>query len=191
MIPEKIIMSPQLGKIWVGEYIKYVPHHTFRKKGLNQWTLFFTVAGKGFFNLNEVQLRGEAGDIIMYKPDVLHDYGTLSEKSPWHHFWLVFQADLDWENLLKWPIQVPGILKITLNNKETKKRITHLFQKIIELAFSDQNNRERFALNRLEEILLWIDTVNSLTQIPPQDNRVKAIQAFINENLTQPLNRYP
>lgn len=152
----------------------------WRSRGRADWLLMFTRGGGGH--------AGKAllspGDIVLIRPDALHDYGTARTKESWEILWTHFTPRPHWLTWLGWPEEAPGVLKLSLDG-EVREKVEAALWEMHRRATGPLARREDFALHALEEALLWCETATPAAR--RLDPRVDAAMGFLLENLARPV----
>ncbi|MBA3846873.1 MAG: helix-turn-helix domain-containing protein, partial [Planctomycetes bacterium] len=89
---------------------------------------------------------------------VVHDYGPEAG-GRWHHWWIYFTARPGWLELLEWPRASRGVRRLRAPEM-LLPRLSAIFDEVVQHRHGHLRRREAFALARLEELLLWCDTLN-------------------------------
>lgn len=175
-------------------------YSAWRSNGTADWLLIYTVAGKGRFGYRKADPRprggcgidGEivaaAGDIVLIKPGTLHDYGVESTLQHWELLWTHFHPRPDWLEFLNWPQAAPGLMRLTLQNPATRKKAAARFRDVHSLATGAQRRREIFAMNALEELLLWCDTENPASEQSRLDSRIRDAMDYMCRKMNEKIN---
>jgi len=180
--------APPPGMLVTGRFDKGPRYHTFREHGTRDWVLVYTVAGHGRFGHGKGEFVTQAGDMVLLRPGVLHDYGTASGQHRWELLWAHCFPRPAWLPLLEWPEIAPGLMHLPLRGHESAARITRRFRDVIRLNAGPSRQREALALNALEEILLWCDVANPRREMAGLDSRIRQSLDFICERFAEPLN---
>ena len=152
----------------------------WRTRGRSDWLLMATLAGRG--HAGGALL--EPGDLVLLRPGFRHDYGTAAGASGWEILWTHFQPRPHWREWLLWPEVEPGILRLSLEGA-TRARAEAALRTTHHCATGVLARREDFAMNALEEALLWCETATPAAR--RLDPRVEAAMQFLRENLGQPV----
>ncbi len=158
------------------------PHLVQRPNGSDVWVLECTVSGSGRIHAGARQFRAEPGDLLLYRPRTPQWYGMDAETGSWDHLWACFTPRPAWKELLNWPEAAPGILRLSLSEGELRQRIRRRLEKAIELAAGPLQRKADFAMNILEEVFLWCDTVNPANRQAMLDGRIRQAQELICAN---------
>ncbi len=159
---------------------------TFRPNGTNDWLLIYTVSGSGLYRFEGGEYQSRTGDITLYRPRTFHDYQISPTTRKWDMLLCHFLPRTDWLAWLRWPEITPGLMKLTLDEKAIRRHVVHRFKDVIRLAWKFEPQSDNFAMNALEEVLLWCDSINSLKASRQIDPRIQKAMDFLSVNLTKP-----
>lgn len=152
----------------------------WRSRGRADWLLMFTRSGGG--HASKVPLA--PGDIVLIRPNALHDYGTARTEESWEILWTHFTPRPHWLSWLGWPEEAPGVLKLSLT-EEVREKVEAALWEMHRRATGPLARREDFALHALEEALLWCETATPAAR--KLDPRVDAAMRFLLESLARPV----
>ncbi|MCA9837493.1 MAG: AraC family transcriptional regulator [Trueperaceae bacterium] len=171
-------------QILTGYFKQSKGYRTWRSKGTSDWLFIYTLAGKGRFGYQQGEFLAQAGDAVMLKPYTLHDYGVEPGLEYWEFLWAHFQPRHHWLSYLQLPELTPGLLHLRISPEHT--RVAQRFSDVHSLATGGQARREDFAMNALEEVLLWLDHLNPKVgrQLDP---RISKIETFLRQHLDRPV----
>lgn len=160
----------QAAPLVTGHFQEGPGYATWRRHGTGDWLLVETRGGSGRFGHSGGEVRVSAGDLILLRPGVLHDYGTAGEQ--WDLLWVHFHPEPAWQPLLAWPEAAPGLM--TLRPADTAaEKIAVRLQEMYWLATGALPRRDLLAMNALEEVLLRCDMLPR-PGAPRLDPRVQA-----------------
>ncbi len=172
-----------LFQLFTGHFKQGRGYKTWRSRGTSDWLLIYTLAGKGRFGYQKGDLLVKPGDATLLQPNTLHDYGVEASLESWEFLWVHFQPRMHWLSYLKLPELAPGLLHLSVNPAE-QKRLAKRFADVHLLASSGLERREDFAMNALEEVLLWLDSLTTPAK-RQLDPRILKTQIYMRENLSQ------
>lgn len=178
---------PSVIQLVTGHFRESRGYATWREKGTDDWLLILTLSGRGRFGYRGGQVFAEPGDATLLRPGTLHDYGVEPARQQWELLWAHFHPRPHWHELLDWPEAASGLMQITLRDAETRQRIVARFFEANQQAHGALPRRERFAMNALEEVLLWCDTQNPRSEQAHLDTRVRLAMDYACQNLTEKL----
>lgn len=175
----------QVNPIQTGYFRRGKGYYAWRPDGTPDWLLIYTISGRGRIGLSS---GGEAivqsGDALLIRPGTPHDYGVEPTRQRWELLWAHFHPRPAWHAWLAWPQVAPGMLRLGLSDAEIRRRVRARFADADRLCNSTALRHARtFAMNALEEALLWCDLQNP--QGSPMDGRVRAATEYLDRNLKQ------
>lgn len=121
--------------------------------------------------------------MVLLRPGTRHDYGTASPSGTWDLLWAHFHPRPHWHEWLAWPEVAPGLMRITLRDPLIRQKIVTRLLETHRLATGALKQRETFALNALEEVLLWCGTQNPRSEQARLDGRVRECMDYLCHNL--------
>lgn len=159
----------------------------YRPGGMESWVLNCTTEGVGLVNRDTEPFQCTPGDILLFPPEVVHDYGREPDTPLWEHRWVDFQPRPTWEEWLQWPHAGNGVRKVTVRDRSVWERIARRLQEVAELLRQPLHHRIDFCLNATEEIILWCHSaaspVGGVTVDPRIDRAVRFMQQHYAEGL--------
>ena len=179
--------SPVIERMSVGRG-DYAPHfRVFRERGTTDWLLLSTFAGAGRFETKTERIMIELHDLVLVRPGTPHDYTAEERADPWDQFWIHFHPRPEWLPWLSWPEAAPGVLRLRLDEPIVREKIVGRLLETHRLVYGGLRQRVDFAMNALEEALLWCDTQNAQAGRVRLDGRVLAVMDFISQRLDHPI----
>ena len=177
--------TPVVARV-LGGYLDEGPEYsTFRRRGTDDWLLIHTVSGSGqLVGSDGAAVRTAVGDAVLVRPRTRHDYGTAPGSANWEIVFSHFHPRPEWMPLLEWPQPVPGIGRITADG-EVHRRIVEALHRSARAGRGALARAELFAVNALEEALLWCDTQNRLGV--RTDERLLRVIDHVDAHLSEPL----
>ena len=148
--------SPLASQICAGHYRKADTRLVRRPHGLHDWGLVYTLAGSGRFGGTDktvAPLLTRPGLLVLVPPGVGHDMSVQGGLCD--HMWLHFLARPHWVEWLDWPAHPGGLRTLFVPTGPVRRKVVATFHRIVRLTMSPEADREVFALNALEELLLW------------------------------------
>ena len=177
--------SPVVARVLSGHLDEGPTYSTFRRRGTTDWLLIHTVSGSGqVVGQDGTALRTAEGDAVLLRPGTLHDYGTAPGEPGWEIVFSHFHPRPEWPPLLDWPQPVPGIGWIA-SQGEVHQRIVAALHRSARAGRGALARAELFAVNALEEALLWCDTQNRLAV--RTDERLLRVIDHVDAHLAEPL----
>lgn len=160
----------------------------WRPSGTTDWLLIYTMDGMGRFGYADGELLTRKHDVVLLRPGTLHDYGVPSQSDRWELLWTHFHPRQYWHDWLHWPEHAPGLCLLRLTEPIVRAKIIARLSEAHLYATGRQRRHDAFAMNALEEALLWCDTQNPRARIARSDPRVDAMLDFLHRHLSEKLN---
>ena len=170
-----------------GRNSRDVPHWVERPRGTDVWILEFGVSGRGLVRHGCRESAILPGDAVLFQPGVRQDYGMDPALGEWHHQWICFTPRPHWLEWLHWPERAPGIRAVHLADPPARERVRALLEEAADVSHSLRPRREDFAMNAVEEVLLWCDLANPANAEPRLSDPVRAVLAHLCEHLAAPV----
>lgn len=176
--------SPVVDQVLGGRLNEGPEYATVRSHGTDDWLLIHTIAGSGQLTGTDGVIRTAAGETVLLRPRTLHDYGTAPGAASWEIVFSHFHPRREWLPLLEWPEPVTGIGRVRTQG-EVHRRIVAILTRSAHVGAGALRQAKAFAMNALEEALLWCDTQNPLNS--RMDERVLRAIDHIDAHLSEPL----
>ncbi len=159
-----------------GHFHERGAYRTWRTRGTNDYLLIYTVSGQGRFGSENGAFVANAGDAVLLLPGARHDYGTAAPNGTWELLWTHFHPRPHWHEWLRWPLATPGLLRLTLLDPLLRQKADAALRAMHRQATGAGRNRDAFAMNSLEEALLWCDAARPRAAL---DARVQTAMDFL------------
>jgi AraC family transcriptional regulator of arabinose operon len=174
---------PPIAHLLTGHYRMDRSYRTWREHGADSWLLILTLDGAGRFGYEGGAIRAQAGDATLIRPGVRHDYATDPLPGRWELLWAHFYARPDWREWLAWPEEATGLMQLRLADAPTLQKVTARLFETHRLATGALKQRDAFAMNALEEVVLWCATQGPRTGQTRMDDRVQQCMDYLCRNL--------
>lgn len=158
-----------------------------RPAGRPDWLLIHTLAGAGDITHREGAFRVGPHDAILIAPDTPHGYRTAPNPGRWELLWTHFNPAPAWNELLHWPREGPGAMRLSLGSVGTRGEILGRLAEVHRHASGYTRHAERLALNALETTLLLCDEINPEARHARLDDRIRTALDHISHHLTDDL----
>jgi AraC family transcriptional regulator of arabinose operon len=176
------VNAPVVSTLITGDFQRGPGYVVWRSQGTRDWLLTCTYGGCGRFGHALGEILAEPGHLVLLRPGARHDYSVLpGADARWDFLWTHVHPRPAWSELLDWPAEAPGLFHLDLS---ASPRLPWLIQRLRDmhlLATGIERRREEFAMNALEEALLWIDLENP--RHAPGDPRLRAAMDHACRNL--------
>jgi AraC family transcriptional regulator of arabinose operon len=180
-------LSPVVERMTVGRGDYDAHFRVWRERGTTDWLLLSAFAGAGRFDTKTERVMIEVHDLVLVRPGTPHDYTAEEGDDLWDQFWIHFHPRPEWLPWMSWPEAAPGVLHLRLDEPIVREKIVGRLLETQRLANGGLRQRVDFAMNALEEALLWCDTQNAKAGRVRLDGRVLAVMDFISQRLDQPV----
>ncbi len=144
--------------IAASEFAQGVAYTNWRPRGSGDWLLIHTVSGAGEIRAPETAFVLGPGEAVLFAPGVMQDYRTHRETGRWRLLWAHFQPRPHWRPWLRWPEATRGIGRITLPAGAPRAGLADALRRAVRVLRHPRTDSAEFALNALEEALLWTNT---------------------------------
>lgn len=163
-----------------------------RTRGTQDWLITFTTAGQGRYQMHGEVVRCQAGDVVLLQPHTLHDYATAGTEAagvpvPWEFYWAHFIPRSSWLGWLALPVVQPGLHFYSVRDVATRQRIEAALCRMVKESAAKGPYQEELAQNALEEALILIAQEISAGAQRTVDERIDAIQKYLELHYNQPI----
>ncbi|MBO0797013.1 MAG: helix-turn-helix domain-containing protein [Ktedonobacteraceae bacterium] len=195
MVVHEETVSPPADMLLTGHFKEQHGYAVYRQHGSGNWLVIYTLQGEGIYRQEGVEVRARPGDLILLRPDALHDY-SVPPGGSWEFLWAHFQPRVHWLTWWHLPEVGHGLYKIHFPVSPVRERVYQAFWKLhieasslpaMHLRAGEEEGvasvlwRE-LALNGLEEVLLLAAREN-MRGSRSLDSRVQQVLAMVTENL--------
>ncbi len=156
---------------------------TVRHRGTQDWLLFYTLSGAGRIVHLDGALVTRPGDCVIYPPGTAHDYRLAPGCAEWEFMWTHFLPWTHWLGLLSWPAVYRGIKYLHVDDTRVHDRVAAALERMCRSAKGPMKQRELFAMNALEEALLWLNSINPDIAEAHLDRRVRTAMDYMCQSL--------
>jgi len=141
--------------IMASEFDQGTDYTNWRPRGSADWLLIYTVAGAGRITLSGTERVLAPGEAVLFSPGAAQDYRTDGTTGRWRLLWTHFNPRPDWRAWMRWPevARHTGWLQLTAG--ETRVGFEAALQRMVNALRAPHGDASEFALNALEEALLW------------------------------------
>jgi AraC family transcriptional regulator of arabinose operon len=181
-----------------GHFRQGTEYEIHRPNGSPDWLLIYSVSGHGEHVIdtgssdsNPLLCALPPGTALLYPPGVSQWYRTRKETGGWELMWAHFPESARVQSLLHWPPLQPGenarvrhldSVPRFLELSNIQREVTTEFAALLGWLATARTNREQFAWNTLERLLLWCDGENPNSRDREADQRVVAVMNAVAEN---------
>jgi len=160
--------------------------HTFRPAGTKDWLLIYTLAGSGLYRFSGGEYRTRPHDVTLYRPGIFQDYQISPETKNWDVLFAHFIPKAEWLSWLHWPEKSPGLMSLSVAEANLRRRVVTRLRDMIRLAAGSDSRNWLLGLNALEEVLLWLDSINPRQAATQLDPRIRKAIDFLCDHANEP-----
>lgn len=180
---------PQVAQVLVGAFTADRRYDVWRPRGTEDWLLLNTVDGSGRVTVTgSPDVITGAGDVVIIRPGVPHDYGTAHVgdeiEAGWSLQFVHVHPRPEWLAWLDWPQPAPGVLRVRTAG-ETTRRVREALEAADTYGRSELRQATMFTLNAVEAALLWCTTSDPGAGL--LDHRVLAAMEDMAGRLAEPI----
>lgn len=159
-----------------------------RPDGMRGWIVNLTLRGAGSVFDGTDSFRVETGDLVLFPPGAIHDYGRAADAEGWWHRWIYFQPRASWSTWLSWRDQHGPVFAQSLGEPRLLSQLDGLFAEVAAWAANNDLLSTELAMNDLERIILLLAR-NDRASAPKShfDERLLMACKFITDNLHRSL----
>lgn len=184
---QPITPSLPASPIICSEFRRGRTYTNWRPRGTDDWLLILTVAGMGRIVVADRVVRLQPGDAVLFAPGAAQDYSTDEETGRWHLRWAHFHPRPHWLPWMMWPQVAPkvGLRKIAnfaTSPIESSSRRMLTSQRLARPGWED------FAMNALEETLLWLFRLTGTAEWSRIDPRIQQAAQHLATHPEEPFN---
>lgn len=141
--------------IMASEFDQGRGYTNWRPRGSGDWLLIYTAAGSGCITFDgSTRLLGP-GQAVLFAPGAAQDYRTDETAGRWRLLWAHFQPRPNWRAWIRWPEAARGSGWLTLPDGEIRTGFETAMIRTVTALRASRGDAVEFALNALEEALLW------------------------------------
>jgi AraC family transcriptional regulator, arabinose operon regulatory protein len=160
---------------------------TWRKAGTRDWFLMLTINGRGRIGHLHGDVMVTAGDVVILRPGVRHDYGSERLKTRWRFYWVHFLPPPDWMPWLVWPQAAPGMLRLRLPEGPVRQEVQRACAKMVRRGLVQSLHGEALAMNALAEVIIRCDAERARSQTNQLDPRIERAVNHCSLQLHRPI----
>jgi AraC family transcriptional regulator of arabinose operon len=182
--PDLVPVPPPVPRLVTGHTRDSRGDEVWDEHGHADWLLVYTLSGRGRFGHAYGEILCLAGDVVLIRPHTMHDYGAVPPPADWETVWAYFHPRPEWYPWLYWPQVAPGVMRLRLGDPGLSTKVVSRLLDMHHLATGALPLRDAFALNALEEALLWCDLENPDSEQSHLDPRVRRAMDYLCRNLS-------
>jgi AraC family transcriptional regulator of arabinose operon len=170
-----------------GRFQQGTRYRTIRPRGSGDHLLIYTQAGAGQIVSGPKKVVVRPGDVILFRPGAPQDYGTDPETGKWDLVWAHFHPRPHWSSMLLWP-RHPGeapVLHLPASG-DVRRNFSRAVRDMVTSSRRPGASALDFALNRLEEALLWACVAAGRDLLLEIDPRIRRGIEWLSTELAEP-----
>jgi AraC family transcriptional regulator of arabinose operon len=140
--------APAYGTIFAGHFNESDRYITRRPEGMNDWLLAYTVGGSGYFRTASGEKRCGAGDAVLLRGGVPHEYGT-TPGSCWNFIWAHFP---ELEEIRYFPRE--ELTVAALGSRHLQRRVYRALRNVLRDSRERRSLWQQVCENELRGVLL-------------------------------------
>lgn len=169
----------------IGRFSQGPHYRTVRSGGSGDYLLIATLGGAGRIRAGSAERQVRENEVLLYAPGVPQDYGTDAGVGTWELAWAHFHPRAHWMPWLQWPRWREGTTVLPLRNGEVRRHFRNSITGMVSAARRPLTTGIEFALNRLEEALLWADVEVRSDVALRIDPRMREAMDFLSNEVGQ------
>jgi AraC family transcriptional regulator of arabinose operon len=172
--------------VMASEFDQGINYTNWRPRGSGDWLLIYSVRGGGTLRFGDRDHALAPGMAVLYSPGFAQDYRTDEAAERWRLLWAHFTPRPNWRAWLRWPEWIKGVGGMTVPAGEIRKGFEAAMRRAASTLRSPHGDAVEFALNALEEALLWAQQANQDNPLSKLDERVRAAMDYLAANSAEP-----
>lgn len=169
-----------------GRFSQGPRYRTVRPGGSGDYLVIATLSGAGLVRRGGASRVVGVGEVLLYPPGAPQDYGTDPEAGRWELVWAHFHPRAHWMPWLRWPQCREGAGLLSLPTAEVRRPFLKSLKAMVRAARRPVGTAVEFALNRLEEALLWADLEVRRDDALRMDPRIREAMEYLSGDLGRP-----
>ncbi|MCC5806124.1 MAG: helix-turn-helix domain-containing protein [Opitutales bacterium] len=174
-----------------GRFTQGPRYRTVRTAGSGDYLVIATLGGAGIVRRGRAERVVGPTEALLYAPGAPQDYGTDPETGRWELAWAHFQPRAHWLPWLRWPTWRGGTGVLSLPTAEVRENFLKSVNAMVVAARRPAATAVEFALNRLEEALLWADLEVRRDDTLRIDPRIRASMDYLSGEPSRPFDLEP
>lgn len=172
--------------IMASEFDQGTGYTNWRPRGSGDWLLIYTVEGGGCITLDETPHRLGPGEAVLFSPGTPQDYRTDETARRWRLLWAHFSPRPNWRAWIRWPEAARGAGRVSLPAGEVRAGFEGALARTVSALRAPHGAAVEFALNALEEALLWAQRAGESHPQAGFDNRVRRAMDYLAARPAEP-----
>jgi AraC family transcriptional regulator of arabinose operon len=172
--------------IMASEFDQGPGYTNWRPRGSGDWLLIHTREGAGKITLGGAARILGPGEAVLFAPGAAQDYGTDEAAGRWRLLWAHFNPRPNWRAWIRWPEAARGTGWLTLPAGEIRAGFEAALGRTVAMLRGARGDAREFALNALEEALLWAQRAGEGSAHLRLDERVRKAMDYLAARPAEP-----
>ena len=172
--------------IMASDFDQGTGYTNWRPRGSGDWLLIYTLGGAGVITCGGTPRLLGPGEAVLFSPGVAQDYRTDGDTGRWRLLWAHFNPRPMWRAWIRWPEVNRGVGRLTLPAGEMREGFEGAMQRAIARRRGAQPDAGEFAMNALEEALLWAQRAGGSGAPRALDERVRRAMDYLAAHPAEP-----
>jgi AraC family transcriptional regulator of arabinose operon len=172
--------------IMASEFDQGDGYTNWRPRGSSDWLLIYTVEGAGCITVGGAARALGPGEAVLFAPGAAQDYGTDKTAGRWRLLWAHFHPRPNWRAWMRWPEAGRGLGWVVLPVGEIRTRFQAAMVRTVAALRVPHGDAGEFALNALEEALLWAERADEGHFQSRLDPRVRRAMDYLAARPAEP-----
>lgn len=175
-----------VGTIMASDFDQGAGYANWRPRGSGDWLLIYTLGGAGTITCDGTPRLLEPGEAVLFSPGAAQDYRTDGNTGRWRLLWAHFNPRPNWRAWIRWPEAARGVGWLTLPAGEIRDGFAGAMQRAIASQRGAHADTVEFAMNALEEALLWAQRAGEGRAHLRRDERVRKAMDYLAARPAEP-----
>jgi AraC family transcriptional regulator of arabinose operon len=171
--------------IFADEFERGSTYANWRPHGSGDWLLIYTAAGGGEIGLRNGTVRTRTGDLLLYEPGAVQEYGTAPEARRWRLCWAHFLPRPAWREWLSWP-EIGPHLRLVHLPAAWRGPCREALGRMIRACRRSGPIQTELALSALEEAVLCGRAAQGEGEDLEADPRITRAVTLLNDGFKEP-----
>lgn len=158
----------------------------WRPRGSGDWLLIYTAEGAGCITVGGVPRRLGPGEAVLFALGAAQDYRTDETAGRWRLLWAHFNPRPMWRAWIRWPEVARGVGWLALPAGEIRNGFEDAMRRTITRRRGAHADTVEFAMNALEEALLWAQRAGAGSLHVRLDERVRKAMDYLAARPSEP-----
>ena len=168
------------------EFDQGTGYTNWRPRGSSDWLLIYTAEGAGCITVGGAPRTLGPGEAVWFAPGAAQDYRTDGSAGRWRLLWAHFNPRPNWRAWIRWRQVAPGTGWLALPPGEIRGGFEAAMARTVAALRASHRDAVEFALNALEEALLWADRADEGHPSAQLDPRVRAAMDYLAARPAEP-----